>query len=283
MTWLYLPNSTCSMSSPEAECSDSPSTSDVKHLDTSAELWVTSSGKPMLRPRSWRGWKTRPWIQHLFGTILPPSTAQRGADAWISSLRDSRASHTPQQARNSATMTPDPMVTGMDQFPTSCESWTKCDPPWSSAKMFRGGLWEDISNDSGKSYVEWATISKTRSSSLRQTLARATSVSASSSWPTPVASDDGHKVTPASHQPGLIGAAENYRLSHTGQRTRGCREFSKTTHRLNPRFAEWTMGWPLGWSDCDSSVTGWSHYRRQLLSRCCSMVYHATQPDGGDK
>jgi DNA (cytosine-5)-methyltransferase 1 len=26
---------------------------------------------------------------------------------------------------------------------------------------------------------------------------------------------------------------------------------------LNPRFVEWLMGWPIGWTDCDSQVTEW--------------------------
>jgi len=35
---------------------------------------------------------------------------------------------------------------------------------------------------------------------------------------------------------------------------------------LNPLFVEWLMGWPRGWTDCGSRVTGWSHWLRQSRS-----------------
>jgi hypothetical protein len=72
---------------------------------------------------------------------------------------------------------------------------------------------------------------------------------AAKEWATPVSSDDGKKVTTASLQPGLIGQqaewsglldpAETGRLS-TNRYGRRC---------LNPRFVEWLMGWPHGWTD----------------------------------
>ncbi|HRC26790.1 MAG TPA: hypothetical protein PKX87_05100, partial [Alphaproteobacteria bacterium] len=94
MAWLYLPpdaiaHGRCTAGSGEA-CSDCPSapepeasTSDSISPTPDIELWVTSSGKPTRRPRSWRGWKTRPWIARLSGTTLPPSTADLGAAWWI--------------------------------------------------------------------------------------------------------------------------------------------------------------------------------------------------------
>ena len=36
-----------------------------------------SSGTPRRRPLWWRGWKNRPWLGLLFGTISDPSTAER--------------------------------------------------------------------------------------------------------------------------------------------------------------------------------------------------------------
>lgn len=35
---------------------------------------------------------------------------------------------------------------------------------------------------------------------------------------------------------------------------------------LNPLFVEALMGWPIGWTDCESLVTGLSFYRRRLRS-----------------
>src|SRR5262245_55188165 len=80
MGWHFVPGLVASSSD-----STSPSAS-------STAPWCTSSGMPTRRLPSWRGWKTRPWIQRLWPTILNPSTAARGAVAWISSLPVSLAS-----------------------------------------------------------------------------------------------------------------------------------------------------------------------------------------------
>src|SRR5258708_26690805 len=64
---------------------------------TPTEPWLTLSGKPSQRPLSWRGWKTRPWIGRLSGTISRPSMAGHGVALWISYLAATRASHSAQQ------------------------------------------------------------------------------------------------------------------------------------------------------------------------------------------
>jgi len=49
-----------------------------------------------MQPRSLqRAWKMKPWMPRLSGLTLKPSTQSRGVDAWISSLQDIRASHSP--------------------------------------------------------------------------------------------------------------------------------------------------------------------------------------------
>lgn len=35
---------------------------------------------------------------------------------------------------------------------------------------------------------------------------------------------------------------------------------------LNPRFVEWLMGFPIGWTDCELSATELSHWRLRMLS-----------------
>lgn len=54
-----------SNSSPESADSDSQS-SECGPLRVA---WVTSSGTPMQRPHYWHGWRRRPWIQRLFGSV----------------------------------------------------------------------------------------------------------------------------------------------------------------------------------------------------------------------
>ena len=84
--WLYIPEKLVEVlpSVPERQASNSvfvsPSPEPV--------LFVTSSGTVTPRPLSWRGWRKRPYIRLLSGTILPPSTAKRGAARFISSLPD---------------------------------------------------------------------------------------------------------------------------------------------------------------------------------------------------
>lgn len=174
MTWLYVPSlSTDSRYAPGWEDWNSESSSPCP----ATELCVTSSGKPMLRPYSWRGWKTRPWIKRLFGTISNPSMAERGVESWISSLRASRASPTPSPASRKDMPTTEPCG------PSSSESWASVDPPWSSSRTSQLSLGGFESPESD--YVSWVTRSKSRSSSLRRTLAHRISASACSSWPTP--------------------------------------------------------------------------------------------------
>ncbi len=57
--------------------------------------FVMSRGKPMSPQSLQRAWKTKPWMAHLSGLTLKPSIQNRGVDAWISSLRDIRVSHSP--------------------------------------------------------------------------------------------------------------------------------------------------------------------------------------------
>jgi hypothetical protein len=33
---------------------------------------------------------------------------------------------------------------------------------------------------------------------------------------------------------------------------------------INPRFLEWLMGWPIGWSDARSSATGWCRWLQRM-------------------
>ena len=73
-------------------------------------------------------------------------------------------------------------------------------------------------------------------------------------WATPMAADDGKKVTPNSLQDGLIG--QSYRFGRTDHKMpKGGDKSSQSTRRLNPRFVEMLMGWPLGWTDFVSSGT----------------------------
>lgn len=144
------------------------------------------SGKPTLRPSSWRGWKTRAWSRALFGAVISPtSTGDRFADWWTSQLRACRASPTAPLASNADSTTSAAMATEAVQSRTSCESWPSVSPPWCSSKTSLPGFEADGFDLSERNYAEWVTSSLSRSLSLRSRLARATSGSGFSSWPTP--------------------------------------------------------------------------------------------------
>lgn len=101
-------------------------------------------------------------------------------------------------------------------------------------------------------------------------------------WPTPAATADDHsrggdpeRYRGSKSQNGrrsnLIDAVAGRppSLQAREQETSG-RPSSPTAQtsrpRLNPAFAEWLMGWPIGWSDCGSPVTEWSLWLQQSHS-----------------
>jgi len=168
MAWLYVP-------AVEA------STSQCKSPSPDIELWVTLSGKPVQRPLSWRGWKTRRWIKRLYGTISEPSTANRGADSWISSLRATRANQTqlPANAR-AKTMTGGSLI-------RSSELSRKCGLLLSSEKTSRGTL-TDNSRHLFHHWKDWGTALRLEYS-RRLKPAPVTNENAFSSWPTATTQD----------------------------------------------------------------------------------------------
>lgn len=64
--WIYVPESLVCRCSQESE----ESTSASREQSADIELWATSSGRPIARPSSWRGWKNRSWSGRLFTEAL---------------------------------------------------------------------------------------------------------------------------------------------------------------------------------------------------------------------
>lgn len=157
MAWLYLPPDAITHAMGEESCAASRSarepevsTSDCTSPMSDIALWVTSSGKPTQRLRSWRGWKTRPWIAHLSGTTLPPSMADRGAAWWISSTAATRANHFPLPEKSSERKTPD---TSGRTLPAS---YQKSSPRSASSKT-SADIYDWGSNKSTMTFDQWVT------------------------------------------------------------------------------------------------------------------------------
>jgi len=196
MAWLYLPPDAIAHGRLTAglsgACLDYPSarepevsTSDSTSPSQNIELWVMSSGTPTLRLRSWRGWKTRPWIALLSGITLQTSTADRGAAWWISSMAAIRANRSALPDSSAAIKTH--AISGH----TSRASSEKSNPASVSSRM-SAGIYDWDSNKSTMTFDQWA-ITLRRDCLRRKKLVRPTSANDSSSWLTPRAQESGEK------------------------------------------------------------------------------------------
>lgn len=256
MAWLYVPAQGALSSDFDLS------------LENSTALYVSLSGTPTPRPALWPGWKTRPWVQRLSGTISRPSTAARGVESWILSLRACRASRTPSLASNRATVTTAP------SGPSLSASWPSVVPPWCSSKTSQLSFLADTSESRAKNYADWATQSRGRSSWVRATWAGVIDESASSSWPTARETDSRGSAYQydSKKQPilTLTGRAQQWPTpvaSPFNEQSIRFRPPDPTTtpdgppccnktRRLSPRFVHWLMGWPLDWANA-SCATYW--------------------------
>lgn len=191
MAWLYVPDM-------EELTSDSR-----LHSETDTALYVTLSGKPSARLLSWRGWKTRPWIRLLSGTIFSHSTAARGVESWISSLRGSLVS--PGQ---SPELSEEP-TTNAGYGLILCGSFAKWDPDLSCWKTYQASL---LGEDWGLCSVTWPRWGSMLSGVAFRRLksARVISASGSSYWHTARATDTGAGENPAQF------------VKRNGDRSQGC-------------------------------------------------------------
>jgi hypothetical protein len=125
------------------------------------KLFVTLSGKAMQRPLWWRGWKTRPWLKRLFGTILNPSTAAHGVTEFISSLPVIPANLSAFPGTAKAGMI-------LDTFgPTSPALLPRLNPNGSSPRMSKGiSIW-DVPT-CATAFAAWATRQKAGLFSARE-------------------------------------------------------------------------------------------------------------------
>lgn len=84
-------------------------------------------------------------------------------------------------------------------------------------------------------------------------------------WPTPSAQSYGINQGGAAGRTGPKRESLEY-ASRSLPARQTSKPGAKPTRRLNPRFVEWLMGWPIGWTDCDSAATGSYRSWRQLHS-----------------
>lgn len=95
-------------------------------------------------------------------------------------------------------------------------------------------------------------------------------------WPTPQTADDQRKATKASHQRMLANVTPHWSPESPSPSLQQIKDgpiSSQTRRVLNPRFVEWLMGWPIGWTDfgpVETELSRWLLLMRGQLSTLLS-------------
>lgn len=235
MGWLYVPGLAASNWDANSPCPD-------------IEPSVTWRGKPIARRSFRRAWKTAPWLRRLSGMTLEPSTAGRGVESWISSLRATRASRSASPAAEAGRM-----ISGTCGR-TSLGLFGSVLHPSLFAKTYPGTFRSD-SALCAASWMRWGMALR-RGFIRRERLARHTGGLDSFSWPTLMARDFGESgYEPAAQARTSPNLAAAVRLA--GDDSPG---------KLNPEWCEWLMGFPAGWTAFEPLETEWSRWRREMQS-----------------
>lgn len=294
MAWLCVPG--MAVSSLDSS-SSSPATA----------LWVTSSGKPGLRPPSWRGWKRRPWHRLLFGTTSRPLMADRGVAAWISSLPESRVS--PGRKPDCAEVLKTSVISGLTssascrkpirQFSSSRTSpasaasvfqpYSSPLPTWGSIQSgvcFRRKPWAPLTAE--RDISSWPTPTATDSRGSRAAgystksgrHSGTTLTDAVRMWPTPTANRGGTNRGGAAGRTGKVRPsietmARHWTFFRPDQTTTAGKPSPKT---CNPRFHAWLMGLPPWWTSarpqtgCACRAAALSRWRQRARGQYFRLV-----------
>lgn len=189
--WLHVP-STLSKSVQAAECAESAQVLPCNTSDAPPVVYATSNGTDTPRQLSWVGWKTRPWIKLLSGTVLNRSIANHGADSWISQLRQSRAKETASPESDCLRTTNETSGPLPEQ---PCATWNANTSSWktSQACLFLTEKGEEQPLSYGLS-ESWPRTGGTRNGTmfLRKRSERTTVENGYFCWPT-VNAQDGHR------------------------------------------------------------------------------------------
>lgn len=234
MSWLYVPGVEGSTSD-----SDSPCPKRVQSL--------TWNAKPSPL-RTWlQRWKRERWMRRLSGLTCEPSTLDRGVERWIASLPGTPASRSASRgkSRRSSTRGTSGRSSAKRSRTASLEwSFSRTSPTTCDTALMT----------SPSTFEAWASRLRqhcgARAKSTRHTCGNAFS----SLLPTLSASGYGSSNNgqrPDGTTFKLAGKLSLRSMARTGQWPDG----PKPTGQLNPTWAEWLMGWPLGFTAYACSET----------------------------
>ncbi len=211
--WLFIPLS----SARALACSEKEREPDSSYSASNIEPFATWSGKPLLPHNLPALWKREPLIRRLSGLTCSPLTAQRGVDAWICSLRDSRARTSASPAKGLVLMESAPgsslksltsltIATRRDSFwRTSAPSLLPPPPLWTKPKA------SSSSARPPESWENWPIAGGTRNGSLfprptwvpRMGVHDGSALRGVNSWMTPsVSNSQGNEYTRDGGKPG---------------------------------------------------------------------------------
>ena len=295
LVWLFIPPkdmTTFAASACVPGSADSTLGCTLQNPDIA--LWVMSSETVSPRPLSWRGWRTRPWLRLLYGTICDPLTAAHGAAAFISSLPVIPVSPSALQVTGAVRKT---HVTSGRRLRGSSGTSRRN----GASLKTSSGICPLVSTTSPETFKAWATGLQ-RASYQRRKLAGRTSASGCSFWPTPTFKGSGNRaciqlyvvagvmfrndLNQTGSQLGIWNAAKAWTLMWDLLMAAGwqpqrpvsshpCRvillngeKHSDGILSANPAFSDWMMGWPPGWTDPLQPVTGWSLWLQRARGAC---------------
>lgn len=259
MGWLFVPGLADLNSG-----SNSP-------LETAIDAWVTVSGKPSQRPATWIGWRTRPWIKRLFGTISRPSLANSTAARWISSLPDSHASRGPLPDKEKE------LKMSGGSGPISHESFAMWDPGSSSWKTSQVSLFGGGQSGYSENWPRWGSM-RNGACFLQPTLEPAIIGIGSSFWLTPRAhssaeSSESFVKRNGDRKAGNFGTIEAQVKAWPTPRaedSEACGNHPGASDSLNATARLWSTPQARDWKDQGSRIDRTGHVvglGRQVLDR----------------
>lgn len=227
MDWLYVPG-LADLNSGSSEQSQS-----IELSATSSEIHTLPECLP-------RGWKKRPYARLLSGTILNPLAALNGVESWIASLRASRVSLYQLQGDGSFCM----MSVGFGL--TWPESSEKLNRPAYFLRMYQGSFpW--ASNTLSATWLRWGTM-QNGVVSPQSPLELPMREKGSLFFPTLIRRD-----------------ARSFLGAPRSKNARGTEPLCVVLGgRPNPVWAEWMMGFPIGWTELNASATPSSQPKQNL-------------------
>lgn len=272
--WIHVP-STFLASAQASEGSTPESSWQLEGLARSATLNAKS-----LRAKSWqRVWQTRPSMRLLSGLTSSASTASRGVDSYIASLRDTLASHSPSSGKSQE------QATQGTCGPTSQGSSKNANHRSSSSRTCPTTSISGLTSYE-ENYEKWVSLLR-QDYLQRLNWVHPTSGSDSSHWGTPRA---GPSSCPSSDraskfrledviQEWLETATLDPRLSRffppERMIPRSGSKSLKWRHILSLGFWTWLMNLPQGWTDpsrgiSSSEFASWETESSLLVQRTLS-------------